>query len=96
MFSITHGVVLPVPVDEHGEGAVDGGVLGDRDLALEGPSHLHIQLAHPRGILNKGSYSGLAKIHRIVLLCKLIYCLTPPCSISMRSTSVASSITTCY
>ena len=42
MLSKTHGVVLPVPVNEHGEGAVDGGVLGDGDLALEGPSHLHI------------------------------------------------------
>ena len=42
MSSATHGVVLPVPVDEHGEGAVDGRVLGDGDLALEGPSHLHI------------------------------------------------------
>ena len=42
MSSATHGVVLPVSVDEHGEGAVDGRVLGDGDLALEGPSHLYI------------------------------------------------------
>ena len=42
MSSATHGVVLPVSVDEHREGAVDGRVLGDGDLALEGPSHLHI------------------------------------------------------
>ena len=62
MFSKTHGVVLPVPVDEHGEGAVDRGVLGDGDLALKGPSHLHIQLAHPRGILKMGSHSGFANI----------------------------------
>ena len=42
MSSATHGVILPVPVDQHGEGTVDGRVLGDGYLALEGPSHLHI------------------------------------------------------